>query len=130
MVLKCHHCFTDGLGLSAFAMALADEYDANNLPRINPPHWIYEIFLTLMFPFLVIKGLVGVPRFGQARANNIHAFKHDKTLVKGIKSGAFSMDLDISLIKIFCKKQQCTVNEYIAATFGTTISEYFETQKD
>ena len=73
MILKAHHCFTDGLGLSAFCMALSENYDANNLPRINPPHWIYEILLLILTPYLIIKGLLGVP----TKASNTHCFKHE-----------------------------------------------------
>jgi hypothetical protein len=73
MVLKAHHCLTDGLGLSAFCMALSDEYDAKNLPRINPPHWFFEFLLLLITPYLILKGLMDVP----SKASNTHAFKHE-----------------------------------------------------
>jgi len=99
--MKAHHCFTDGLGLSAFFMALSDKYDANNLPRITPPHWTFEILMVILTPYLIVKGLIMVP----TKASNIHCFKHKKTPVQGIKSGAFSMDLDINLIKQLCKEK-------------------------
>jgi len=95
MILKAHHCFTDGLGLSAFCMALSDKYDANDLPRIAPPHWTFEILMVIMTPYLILKGLMDVP----TKASNTHCFKNERTPVQGIKSGAFSMDLDVDQIK-------------------------------
>jgi hypothetical protein len=92
LILKCHHCFTDGLGLAAFALALSDEYDGSNLPCVKPHHWFFEMLMVIMTPYLIIKGLADNP----TKASNIHAFKHDLTPVKGIKSGAFSMDLEIA----------------------------------
>jgi hypothetical protein len=77
VIVKCHHCLTDGLGLAAFALALSDGYDASNLPSIKPPHWLFEMLMTILMPFLVIKGLAGNP----SKSDNIHAFKHEKTPV-------------------------------------------------
>ena len=36
LFLKTHHCFTDGLGLATFFLALSGEYDANALPCVKP----------------------------------------------------------------------------------------------
>jgi len=101
MILKAHHCFTDGLGLSAFCLALSDGYDANNLPQIQPPHWAIELLMVIMKPFLLVKGLTILAR----KEDNIHCFKHEEASTLGIKTGAFSMDLDINEIKHLCKKK-------------------------
>lgn len=117
LILKAHHSFTDGLGLSAFLLTISDGYDAKNLPQINPPHWLFEMMVFLMSPIMVLHGYCCVAY----KSNNIHAFKHTDSPKKGIKSGAFSMDLDISKIKELCKKKQCTVNDYVMATLGTAM---------
>jgi hypothetical protein len=59
---------------------------------MKTPSWCFELLIVILWPFLIVRGLFGNPK----KANNIHAFKHDLTAVKGIKSGAFSMDLEIS----------------------------------
>lgn len=126
MIIKAHHSLTDGLGLSAFCMALSEDYHASNLPCVRPPTKWQEFFLFLIYPFLVVKGIGEAPK----KANNIHAFKHDKVPVQGNKVGAFSMDLDISQIKAYTKSRAISVNDYVMATFGTTLHEYFENHKD
>lgn len=40
------------------------------------------------------------------------------------------MDLDIKQIKALCKKKKCTINDYMTATIGTTLYEYFENHKN
>jgi len=80
-----------------------------------------------MKPFLIIKGFLEMAK----KADNTHCFKHELNSVQGLKkTGAFSMDLDISQIKMLCKKKKCTVNDYVIATLGTTLYEYFENHKD
>ena len=99
MVMKANHCFTDGLGMGAFCLALSDNYDASNLPRIVPLHWAFECLMIIMSPLLLLKGTWNVP------AKNVHYFKQNSDAVSGIKKGAFSMDLDISQIKQICKER-------------------------
>lgn len=36
IIVKTHHCFTDGLGFSTFFLALSDEYTLNSLPGLKP----------------------------------------------------------------------------------------------
>ena len=73
-------------------------------------------------PYLLIRGLCEIPK----KSDNIHFFKHDRVPISGKKKGAFSMDLDVGEIKTLCKKLKCTVNDYVCATLGTSLYEYFE----
>jgi len=36
MIIKAHHCFTDGLGFGTFFLSLSGEYDARALPALKP----------------------------------------------------------------------------------------------
>jgi hypothetical protein len=75
MIIKAHHCFTDGLGLSTMFLALSDGYDADNLLRIVPPHWCLEMLAWMMTPLLAVYTLKSLAY----KSDNIHALKHDLT---------------------------------------------------
>ena len=40
IVIKVHHCMSDGLGFAAFLSAVSDDYDVKSLPALKPlPTW-------------------------------------------------------------------------------------------
>lgn len=113
------------MGFSGFAMAMSDGYDHTALPAIKPLSLCKKLMIFLLSPYLVIRGNLDVAR----KHNNINLIKKDKPLT-GNKKGAFSQDFDLASIKQFCKKNSCSIHDYMGAVLGTSLYEYFDNHKD
>ena len=125
MILKAHHSFTDGLGFSAFGLAMSGDYDSSNLPSLKPLPWYMNIVIFLLNPFLVSRTnceVLGLKK-------NYNSVKKNVAL-SGDKSGSFTEDLNLAEIKAFCKAKKCSINDYCGALLGNTLYEYFENHKE
>jgi hypothetical protein len=125
IVIKAHHCFTDGLGFAAFAMALSDNYDVSALPALKQLSFAKRVIVFLLSPYLIIKANNDLAK----KRDNINSIKKDVPL-SGKKRGAFSEDFDLTQIKSFCKREQCSTNDYFGALLGASLYEYFDLHKD
>ena len=98
IVLKVHHCFTDGLGLSTLFLALSGEYDAKALPSLRPLPCYKQFVMDMLSPFIFLKFMVGVAFMGT-----------DKNFIKndleptGIKTGGYRYDFNITEMKKYCR---------------------------
>jgi hypothetical protein len=118
IIIKMHHSFTDGLGFSAFMLAISGEYSADSLPALKPfPLWT-RILVWLSYPYILMKGFFKIsmsrPEFNSIRAGRPFT---------GKINGA-TKDLDMVRVKAFCKEQSCTINEFTTALLSQTIHEY------
>lgn len=57
IILKVHHSFADGLGLSSFMLYMLGNYSAKDLPGLKPLSLIKKIFIDLIGPFLLFVSL-------------------------------------------------------------------------
>jgi len=85
VMLKSHHCMSDGLGFSTLFLCLSGEFDPTALPGVKPLGFVKEFIITLMFPFLALRA--GLEILTTFRAPN--SINGDKAMT-GIKRGAFT----------------------------------------
>ena len=55
IIVKAHHCFSDGLGFSAFALAMSGDYDSTSLPALKPQPWYLKFVIFILNPLLVTR---------------------------------------------------------------------------
>jgi len=123
IVLKCHHSFTDGMGLSTLWLAFSGDYEPKSLPTVRQLSCWKKIMLDLISPFIVIWYM----------AIKLGCLKVDKNEIKkagipasGIKSGAYRYDFNVQSMKKYCKANKCSINDYTTALLSCTLYEYFE----
>jgi hypothetical protein len=98
MILKTHHCFTDGLGYATWMLAVSGEFSTDALPGMKPlPLW-KKILIFLSYPWITAKAALGF----------IFLWKDSNAIKKGLpmtgkKNGAFTCDIDINQIKAYSK---------------------------
>lgn len=121
MILKAHHCLADGLGFATLFLAFSDIYDPKALPAMKPLPCLKKMIVYICLPFLVLRSSLYM----------LFLFKDHNVIKKkisnsGEKNGAFIEALDIEKIKEKCKKNGCTVNDFMVSALSTTFYEYFE----
>jgi hypothetical protein len=45
--------------------------------------------------------------------------------MSGVKTGGFSYDLNLDLIKKYCKSKKCTINDYCSSILSCALYAYF-----
>ena len=125
IVMKAHHSFTDGLGIATLFLSISQEYDSSNLPGLKPISWFKSLILFILSPFLVLYVMIKVQL--APRDENILKNNEKKT---GRKTGAFSQDLDLPLMKKYCKSNGITINDYTTSLLSTSLYEFFEKEKE
>jgi len=109
-VLKTHHCFTDGLGLSTLWLAFSNQYEPSALPSLKSVPFFQQLVLDLFSPLILIHFLIGVTGLGQ-----------DKNCIKngapstGMKVGGYRYDFNITDMKKYCKAHKVSINDHTAA---------------
>ena len=121
LFLKCHHCFTDGLGLATLFLAFSGEYDSTALPIMRPLPCCKQFLLDVFSPFILVWYLIKLGEL--SRASN--SIKNGKP-PSGIKRGGYRIDFNITDIKKFCKAKNTTVNDHTAAILSQTMYDYFK----
>ena len=58
LILKSHHCFTDGMGYATYIQTLCDEYDSDSLPGLKTFSLCKQFIIALLAPFITLKGLI------------------------------------------------------------------------
>lgn len=119
MIMKVHHCFSDGLGLATLFQCLTDHYDPKNLPAMKPVGFFKNFFIHLISPFLVLQCMIET----SLQPEDVNAINNGQNL-SGIKTGGFSYDLDLSAIKAYCKSVGCTINDYTSSLLSVALHEY------
>ena len=125
MVIKAHHTFTDGLGFSAFGLAMSGDYDSSNLPSLKPLPWYMKLAIFILNPFLVSRTnceVLGLKKNHNSIKKNIG--------ISGNKVGSFTEELNLAEIKAFCKSKKCSINDYCGALLGNTLYEYFDKHRE
>lgn len=54
ILVKAHHCMSDGVGFGALMLSISGQYTASALPSVKPVSIFFRILLQLLFPFLVV----------------------------------------------------------------------------
>ena len=120
-VLKTHHCFTDGLGLSTLFLAFSGEYDAKALPSLKPlpcfKQFIFDIFSPLIVIYFLIK-VGGLDNSKDSIKNGVPA--------SGIKRGGYRYDFNITDMKKYCKATKMSINDHTAALLSQTMHDYYK----
>jgi len=96
--MKTHHCFTDGLGYGTFFLSLSGEYDADQLPSLKPLSCLKKIGVNLLYPYLLL-----TQGFKILFTSRNHNSIKKRIPMSGNKNAAFTCDLDIKQMKVFCK---------------------------
>lgn len=120
-VLKTHHCFTDGLGLSTLFLAFSGEYDAKALPSLKPLPCFKQFILDLFSPLILIYYLIKVGGL-DSKPNSI---KNGVT-ASGIKRGGYRYDFNITDMKQYCKANKVSINDHTAALLSQTMHDYYK----
>jgi NRPS condensation-like uncharacterized protein len=120
VILKSHHVLSDGLGFASLFLAISDVYDPNCLPAMKPLPLAKKFIINLLLPFLVLRSSLTM----------LFTFKNHNVIKKnlknsGVKNGAFYENLDITKIKVKCKQNSCTVNDFMMSVLSVTFYEYF-----
>ena len=121
VLVKAHHCMSDGVGFGALMLAISGAYTASALPGVKSTNILFRMLMHLLFPFLVAYALYT----GSKDKNDYNSIRKSLPLT-GRKQAAFSKDIDMPAIKAWCKKNSCTVNDYSCAILSSTMYEYFE----
>lgn len=124
MIVKTHHCFTDGIGYSTFFLALSGEFDASALPAFKPLGFFKQLIIYMLMPLLLLKATWNILSISAP----YNAIKKDMKFT-GKKNGAFTNDINVDEIKALCKAKGCTINDYMMATISTVMYEYFDNRK-
>jgi len=124
VILKTHHCLSDGLGFSTLFMCLSGEFDPKQLPGVKPISFVQNIIITLLTPLLVIRATVEL-LISFRTPNSIN----DDKRITGIKKGAFTEDLILDDMKAYCKSKNVTVNDYLCSVLSNTLYQYFDNHK-
>lgn len=125
VILKSHHCMSDGLGFSTMFLCLSGDFDPNSLPGVKPLGLVKDIIITLLYPFLAARaGFEILTTF--RKPNSINS---DQKMT-GKKRGAFTEDLNLDDMKTFCKSKEVTINDYLCALLSNSLYEYFENHKN
>jgi len=121
VIMKAHHCFTDGLGFGAFLLMLSGNYDKNALPALKPLSFVKNVMIWLLMPYLFLKNALSIA----FTFRNYNCIKK-RWPMTGKKNGAFTNSLDIYAMKTYCKANGCTINDYTTSLISNTLYEYME----
>lgn len=120
IIIKSHHVLFDGLGASTMFMAMSDEFNVSALPGLKPQSLCKKIMIYSFLPFLVLRSSLEM-----LLTFKDHNVIKNKLKNSGNKNGAFVQDLNIIEAKEVCKKNQCTINDFMTAVLSVTFHEYF-----
>lgn len=125
VIVKTHHCMSDGLGFSIMFMCLSGEFDPKSLPGVKPLGIFKDIIITLLTPLLAARAALYIA-LSFASPNSICG---DEKMT-GIKRGAFTEDFVIDDMKAFCKTKNVTINDYLCALISNSLYQFFENHKN
>lgn len=125
MVFKIHHSMTDGLGIATFFQGFNGSYDATNLPAMRPLSFCKQIFVYLVSPLLILQTLPSVAMMKR----DSNALKKDNEPLSGRKTLGYALDLNFSQVKIYCKENKVTINDYCSSLLSTSLYEYFANEE-
>ena len=98
IIVKTHHCFTDGLGFSTFFLAMSGEYTSSSLPGMKPLPFLKQLLIYLLSPIIIFQATIDI----LSKQGTFNAIKKNMPFT-GRKNGAFSNDLNLAEIKEYTK---------------------------
>lgn len=98
IIVKTHHCFTDGLGFSTFFLAMSGEYTSSSLPGMKPLPFLKQLLIYLLSPIIIVQATIDI----LSKQGTFNAIKKNMPFT-GRKNGAFSNDLNLAEIKEYTK---------------------------
>jgi NRPS condensation-like uncharacterized protein len=122
VVIKAHHSFGDGLAFAALFLALSNENDPGLLPNLKPIPMKMKVMFAILRPFIMAYSLI-VNLFKALTNKEFNPIKRGLP-ISGKKAGAFTLDFDLPKIKTFCKKNECTINDYMMTIVNMSVREY------
>ena len=123
IIVKFHHSFSDGLGVSSFLLSLSDQFDGKDLPGLKPLSFLKKLAIEIQMPFRMLASAFKVFVSWHNPAPNV--MKRGQKL-SGIKKAAFKEYIDLEQFKKYAKLKNCSVNDYASALLSTAFYEYFE----
>lgn len=120
LVIKVHHNFSDGLGIATLFQCFNGNYDSSALPKMKPIPLIKRFGIFLISPFLILYTFMVL----QCMSKERNSLLKDED-ISGKKTFGMVPDLGVAKMKAFCKNNKCTINDYCAAIFSWTLTEYF-----
>mmetsp|Transcript_16071 Transcript_16071/g.27128 ORF Transcript_16071/g.27128 Transcript_16071/m.27128 type:complete len:214 (+) Transcript_16071:501-1142(+) len=120
IVMKSHHVFSDGLGISSLYLAVSDEYDPSALPVLKPLSCMKHTVTLLLSPFMILYTLA--TSLTLSTDNNPLCNKSKKS---GKRVGGFSSDIDLPAMKKYCKERGFSINDYTSAILSTTLYDFY-----
>lgn len=124
--MKSHHIATDGLGIAILLQAISDENDVNNLTGRISQSLLFEVFVYLLSPILIVWAILDI----------LSDLRQDRNCVKnsrpltGKKVLAFTRDISIDRMKCKSKQLGITINDLITAILSMSISQYMQNHRD
>jgi NRPS condensation-like uncharacterized protein len=121
IILKAHHCFTDGLGFATWFLSMSEgEFDTSALPGLKPLSFFKKLLIKLLYPILLLtQSLKILLTFAD------HNAIKKRMPMSGRKKGAFTTDLNLNRMKEYCKHSKCTINDYVTSLMSCSLYEYF-----
>lgn len=124
IILKAHHCFADGLGLSTFMLYVFGEFSASDIPGLKPLPWWKRLVIIVAAPMLLTVASFKI----LFTCRNHNSIKRNKPMT-GRKRGAYTGNLQPLKMKAYCKQRGITINDYCTAVLSNTLFEYFNTHQ-
>ena len=91
---------------------------------MKPLSWFKHMFVLLISPILII--MTSIPVLTQPPDKNTTSMKNiTGQPYSGRKTAGFDYSLDLDKMKAYCKKKQCTINDYTSSVLGCALQEYF-----
>ena len=82
--------------------------------------WFKQVFVLLISPILII--MSSIPVLLQAPDKNTISMKNiTGKPYSGRKTAGFDYSIDLEKMKAYCKKNQCTINDYTSSVFGCAL---------
>lgn len=125
IVLKIHHCFSDGLGIASFCLLLDEQYDPSVIPMLKPLSFLKKMMIKILLPYYFIKSNL----FFALSPPDLNCIKKQLP-VANKRNGAYSSDIDLKKVKAFCKANKCTVNDYTTAVLTNSIYEFCDKHRN
>ena len=102
-----------------------DDYDASGLPAMKPLGLFKQIFVFIISPLLILS--VVLPTMIQKP--DYSSINHGGQF-SGVKTGGASNDIDVNLVKKYCKEKKCTINDYASSVLSCALYAYLVEQEE
>ena len=120
VVMKVHHTFSDGLGITHLLLGLSGASDPKCIPGMKSIPFFQKLAIYLILPFLVLKETVQV-LLTKSDVNSINNW-HPLT---GTKKAAH-LSLDVQALKKVSQANKCKVNDILMTITCLSLRDHLD----